>query len=78
MTILEGLLKQVQKHLKGAQVFHAEDILTAIREHNLVYADEIKMDETTLVLVFEDTEVWFNLTWRQDGPRQTLINIELA
>lgn len=78
MTILEGLLKQVQKHLKGAQVFRAEDILTAIREHNLVYADEIKMDETTLVLVFEDTEVWFNLTWRQDGPRQTLINIELA
>ena len=82
MTLLEGLLAQVRKNLKGVQVFHKEDVLKAISEHNLFYANEIKLDEDEqgehLILTFDDTIVCFELLWRQEGPRQTLVEIRLA
>ena len=77
MTILEGLLTQIKQHLKGVQVFHVEDIPNIIRKHNLIFADDVLIDNDNLVLKYQDTDVWFKLTWRQEGPRQTLINIEL-
>lgn len=82
MTLLEGLLAQVRKNLKGVQVFHKEDMLKAISGHNLFYANEIKLDEDEqgehLILTFDDQIVCFELTWRLDGPRLTLIDIRLA
>ncbi len=82
MTLLESLLAQVCKNLKGVQVFHKEGVLKAISEHNLFYANEIKLDEDEqgehLILTFDDTIVCFELLWRQDGPRQTLVEIRLA
>lgn len=82
MTLLEGLCRQVCKNLKGVQVFHKEDVLKAIKEHNLFYANEIKLDNNEqgehLILTFDDTIVCFELIWRNDGPRLTLIEIRLA
>jgi hypothetical protein len=82
MTLLEGLQKQIEKNLKGVQVFHKEDVLKAIKRHNLFYANEIKMDNDEqgehLILTFDDTIVCFELIWRNDGPRLTLIEIRLA
>lgn len=77
MTILEGLLNQIKQHLRGVQVFHVEDIPNVIRKHNLIFADDILIDNDNLTLKYQDTDVRFRLTWRQEGPRQTLINIEL-
>lgn len=82
MTLLEGLCRQVCKNLKGVQVFHKEGVLKAIKEHNLFYANEIKLDNDEqgehLILTFDDTIVCFELIWRNDGPRMTLIEIRLA
>jgi C4-type Zn-finger protein len=82
MTLLEGLLRQVRKNLRGVQVFHKEDMLKAIKEHNLFFANEIKIDNDEqgehLILTFDDQIICFELTWRQDGPRLTLIDIRLA
>lgn len=82
MTLLEGLQRQVAKNLKGVQVFHKEDILKAIKEHSLFYANEVKLDNDEqgehLILTFDDCIVCFELTWKHDGPRFTLIGIRLA
>lgn len=82
MTLLEGILAQVCKNLKGVQVFHKEDILTAIKEHALVYANEVKLDNDEqgehLILTYDDQIICFELVWRQEGPRFTLIELRLA
>lgn len=82
MTLLEGLQKQIEKNLKGVQVFRKEDMLNAIKEHRLFFANEIKLDSDEqgehLILTFDDTIVCFELVWRADGPRLTLIEIRLA
>lgn len=82
MTLLEGILAQVCKNLKGVQVFHKEDVLTAIEEHALVYANEVKLDNDEqgehLILTYDDQMVCFELIWRQEGPRFTLVEIILA
>ena len=82
MTLLESLERQVKKNLQGVQVFHREDMLKAIEEHRLFFANEIKIDNDEqgehLILTFDDQMVCFELIWREDGPRLTLIEIRLA
>ena len=82
MTILESIEKQVSHHIKGAQVFHKEDIIKVIKEHNLVFANDIKLDEDEqgehLILTYDETIICLELTWRQEGPRHTLVAIQLA
>ena len=82
MKLLEGLQKQIERDLKGVQIFRKEDMLRVIKEHNLFFANEIKLDADEqgehLILTFDDTIVCFELIWRADGPRQTLIEIRLA
>lgn len=82
MTLLESLERQVKKNLRGVQVFHKEDMLQAIKKHNLFFANEIKLDSDEqgehLILTFDDQIVCFELIWRADGPRLTLIEIRLA
>jgi hypothetical protein len=84
VLVTDGLKQYhlIEKNLKGVQVFHKEDVLKAIKRHNLFYANEIKMDNDEqgehLILTFDDTIVCFELIWRNDGPRLTLIEIRLA
>lgn len=82
MTILESIEKQVSHHIKGAQVFHKEDIIKVIKEHNLIFTNDIKLDEDEqgehLILTYDEAIVCLELTWRQEGPRFTLIEIRLA
>lgn len=82
MTLLEGLQKQVQVNLRGSQVFRKETILEIIREYNLFFANEIKLDNDEqgehLILTFDDQIVCFELIWEQEGPRYTLVEIRLA
>lgn len=82
MTLFEGLQEQVRRNLKGSQVLRKERILEVIYEHNLFFANEIKMDSDEqgehLILTFDDQIICFELIWRQDGPQYTLIEIRLA
>lgn len=77
MTLLEGLRKQLEHYVKGVQVFHKEDMISAIKEHNLIFANDVRLiaDESFLKIEFDDTEITFELIWREDGPRSTLIEI---
>lgn len=82
MTVLESIKKQVSHYIKGTQVFHKEDLVRVMREHNLVFANDIKIDEDEqgehLILTFDDQIVCLELIWRQEGPRYTLIDLHLA
>ena len=82
MTLLEGLQKQISSHLRGVQIFGKEKLIETIKEHNLVFANDVKIDSDEqgehLILTFDDQIVCFELTWRQDGPKCTLIDIRLA
>lgn len=82
MTVLESIKKQVSHYIKGTQVFRKEDLVRVMREHNLVFANDIKIDEDEqgehLILTFDDQIVCLELIWRQDGPRYTLIDLLLA
>jgi len=80
MTLLEGLRKQLEYYLKGTQVFCKEDLISAIREHNLIFANDVRLiaDESFLKIEFDDKEIILELIWREDGPRSTLIEIRLA
>jgi hypothetical protein len=77
MTLLEGLRKQLEYYIKGTQVFHKEDLISAIREHNLIFANDVRLiaDESFLKIEFDDEEITLELIWREDGPRSTLIEI---
>lgn len=82
MTVLESIEKQLCHHVKGAQVFHKNDVIKVIKEHNLVFANDVKIDEDEqgehLILSYDETIICFELIWRQDGPRYTLIELRLA
>lgn len=82
MTLLESLARQLSSHLRGSQVFNKDKLVEVIREHNIVFANDIKIDEDEqgehLVLTFDDTLVCFELVWNQVGPRFTLTEIILA
>jgi hypothetical protein len=82
MTILESIAMQVSHHVKGAQIFNKDDLVRAIKEHNIVFANDIKIDEDEqgehLILTYDDQIVCLQLTWRQEGPRHTLVAIQLA
>ena len=80
MTLLEGLKKQLEHYVRGTQVFHKEDLISAIREHNLMFANDVRLiaDESFLKIEFDDTEITLELIWREDGPRSTLTEIRLA
>lgn len=77
MTLLEGLRKQLEHYVKGTQVFHKEDLISAIREHNLIFANDVRLiaDESFIKIEFDDIEITLELIWREDGPRSTLIEI---
>jgi hypothetical protein len=77
MTIKEGLRKQLEHYIKGTQVFHKKNLISAIREHNLVFANDVRLiaDESFLKIEFDDEEITLELIWREDGPRNTLIGI---
>ena len=77
MTIKEGLRKQLLHYVKGTQVFHKEDLISAIKEHNLIFANDVRLiaDESFLKIEFDDEEITLELIWREDGPRSTLIDI---
>lgn len=77
MTIKDAMLKQLSHYVKGAQVFNKSDLITAIKEHNLVFANNIELiaDESFLKIEFDDIELTLELVWREDGPRSTLENI---
>jgi len=82
MTLLESLARQLSSHLRGSQVFNKDKLVEVIREHNIVFANDVKIDEDEqgehLVLTFDDTLVCFELVWNQVGPRFTLTEIILA
>ena len=82
MTLLEGLQNQVSNHLKGVQIFGKDKLIDTIKKHNLVFANDVKIDSDEqgehLILTFDDQIVCFELTWRQDGPKCTLVDIRLA
>ena len=82
MTLLESIEKQVSHYIKGTQVFRKDDLVRVIKEHNIVFANDIKIDEDEqgehLILTFDDQIVCLELIWRQDGPRCTLIDLRLA
>ena len=77
MTIKEGLRRQLEHYVKGTQVFCKEDLISAIREHNIIFANNIRLiaDESFLKIEFDDEEITLELIWREDGPRSTLIDI---
>ena len=77
MTIKEGLRKQLEHYIKGTQVFHKEDLISAIKEHNLIFANDVRLiaNESFLKIEFDDEEITLELIWREDGPRSTLIEI---
>jgi hypothetical protein len=77
MTIKEGLRKQLEHYIRGTQVFRKEDLISAIREHNLIFANDVRLiaNESFLKVEFDDEEITFELIWREDGPRSTLIEI---
>ena len=77
MTLLEGLRKQLEHYIKGTQVFRKEDLISAIREHNLIFANDVRLiaNESFLKIEFDDIEITLELIWREDGPRSTLIEI---
>ena len=80
MTIKDAMLKQLLHYVKGTQVFHKDDLITAIKEHNLIFANDIRLiaDESFLKLEFDDIELTLELIWREDGPRSTLENIRFC
>lgn len=82
MTILESIVRQVTHFIKGAQVFQKDDIVRIIKEHNIVFANDAKITEDEdgeyLLLTFDDVNICLELTWRQEGPRNTLIDIRLT
>ena len=77
MTIKEGLRKQLLHYVRGAQVFRKEDLICAIKEHNLIFANDVRLiaDESFLKIEFDDEEITLELIWREDGPRSTLIEV---
>ena len=82
MTILESLEKQLANHLKGSQVFGKDKLVEVVKEHNIVFANDVMIDEDKqgehLILTFDDQIVCFELVWRQEGPRFTLTELRLA
>ena len=82
MTLLESVERQVAHYIKGTQVFRKDDIIRVIKEHNIVFANDAMIDEDEqgehLILTFDDQIVCLELTWKQEGPRSTLIDIRLA
>jgi hypothetical protein len=82
MTLLESIEKQLSSHLKGSQLFIKEKLVEVIKEHNIVFANNVMIDNDEqgehLILTFDDQIVCLELTWRQEGPRSTLIDIRLA
>lgn len=79
MTIREGLRKKLEHYVKGTQVFRKEDLISAIKEHNLIFANDVRLiaDESFLKIEFDDEEIILELIWREDGPRSTLTEIRL-
>ena len=77
MTIKEGLRKQLEHYIRGTQVFRKEDLISAIREHNLIFANDVRLiaNESFLKVEFDDEEITFELIWREEGPRSTLTEI---
>jgi len=77
MTIKDSLKKQLEHYMKGAQVFDKEALISAIREHNLIFANDVRLiaDESFLKIEFDDEEITLELIWREDGPRSTLIEV---
>ena len=77
MTIKEGLRRQLEHYIKGTQVFRKKDLISAIREHNLIFANDVRLiaDESFLKIEFDDIELTLELIWREDGPRSTLIEV---
>lgn len=80
MTLLESLRKQLEYYVKGTQVFQKEELISAIKEHNLIFANDVRLiaDESFLKIEFDDEEITLELIWREDGSRSTLIEIRLA
>jgi hypothetical protein len=82
MTLLEGLQKQLSSHLKGVQIFGKDKLIETIKEHNLIFANDVKIDSDEqgehLILNFDDQIVCFELVWKQYGPRFTLTELRLA
>ena len=79
MTIKEGLCKQLLYYVKGTQMFNKEDLITAIKDHSLIFANDVRLmaDESFLKIEFDDIEITLELIWREDGPRKTLENIRV-
>jgi hypothetical protein len=82
MTLLESIEKQLSSHLRGSQVFIKEKLIEVIKEHNIVFANDVMIDNDEqgehLILRFDDQIVCFELVWKQYGPRFTLIELRLA
>lgn len=82
MKLLEGLQNQISHYIKGTQFFDKSELLRVIKEHNIVFANNVMIDEDEqgehLILTFDDQMVCFELIWRQEGPRHTLIELRLA
>lgn len=77
MTIKESLMKQLEYYIKGTQVFRKEDLINAIRKHNLIFANNVQLiaDKSFLKIEFDDEEITLELIWREEGPRSTLLEI---
>ena len=77
MTLRDGMLKQLLHYVKGTQVFYKDDLITAIKEHNIIFANDVRLmaDGSFLKIEFDDIEFTLELVWREDGPRSTLENI---
>ena len=80
MTVKESLRKQLEYYVKGIQVFHKEGLIEAIKEHNLIFANDIRLiaDESFLKIEFDDEEITFELIWKENGPCSTLEDIRFC
>lgn len=82
MTLLEGLQNQLSHYVRGTQVFDKNELIRVIKEHNIAFANNVNIDADEqgehLILIFDDQTVYFELIWRQEGPRYTLIELKLA
>jgi hypothetical protein len=76
MTLEQAFRSHVISNLKGAQVFNLDTIIKVLKKTNLVIANDIVIDKEHLKVLYDDKTIEFELTWREDGPRKTLVNIE--
>ncbi len=76
MLVKDVLLYLLRKNLKGVQLFRKGELPAIIKHFNLAHFNEIEMKDDTLVIHFDDDVLHVKLTWKQFGPRNTLIGID--